>query len=296
VVQAVPNDAPATPSVLRVVSGDGASAELQLVGFAGDVGDVVFWCPAMGVPARHYLPLANALALRGVATAILDWRGLGSSNRRAGRTLNWGYAGLLMDDLPAALGVLRDSWPRLRIWLGGHSMGGQIAILFASLHPGEYAGLLLVASGSPYWRRFSHPWLLRLFCALLRPIAAMCGYYPGRRLGFAGNEARGLMADWSRTVRSGRYEPHGLVIDFAERLAKLRLPILALRLRDDWLVPMSSVDWLLGMLPAAFHEVQELSRYDLGGTPADHFAWMRTPEAVAKRMAETIERTAINRT
>ena len=37
----------------------------------------------------------------GVAVVMHEWRGIGSSDRRAGRRCNWGYRELLQDDLPA---------------------------------------------------------------------------------------------------------------------------------------------------------------------------------------------------
>jgi len=277
-----------TTTVLRVVSPDGTSSDLHVVRPARQARDLVFWCPAMGVPARHYLPLAMALGARGIAMAMLEWRGVGSSNRRAGRACSWGYRELLTEDIPAGLVAAREACPDARIWLGGHSLGSQMSVLFAGLHPHDLAGLLLVAGGSPYWRCFSRPWLIRSFCALLRPLDAIFGYYPGRTLGFAGNEARGLMDDWSRSASSGRYEPNGLDIDFAARLGVLALPILALRLRDDWLAPASSRERLLAMLPAAGQEIVEISPPDLGGAPADHFAWMKAPGATAECIASRV--------
>ena len=62
----------------------------------------VLWLPALGVAARHYLPLAEALAQRGVATFLHEWRGHGSSSLRAGRGTDWGYRELLALDLAAS--------------------------------------------------------------------------------------------------------------------------------------------------------------------------------------------------
>ena len=43
----------------------------------------LLWLPALGVAAaRHYLPLALALAARGVAVYLHEWRGNGSSSLR----------------------------------------------------------------------------------------------------------------------------------------------------------------------------------------------------------------------
>jgi predicted alpha/beta hydrolase len=272
------------PMVIPVAVADGSRFELLCVQPAGDWRRLLYWIPAMGISARHYLPLAEALAAHGVAVAVHEWRGIGSSDRRAGRACDWGYRELLQDDLPAGLAALRARWPQATCWLGGHSLGGQLGSLYASLHPAEFAGLVLVASGAPYWRRFRHGWLIGAAYVLAPWLAALLGYLPGRRIGFGGNEARGVIADWSRTGRTGRYAAVGMSQDFERQLASLQLSLLALRLRDDWLAPQASLDWLLGKLGQGERGMDVITPQELGG-PADHFGWMKMPVPVAVRIA-----------
>jgi predicted alpha/beta hydrolase len=270
---------------LPVVAGDGARARLLLQRPAGAAERLLYWLPAMGVSARHYLPLAQALAGHGLAVALHEWRGIGSSSRRAGRHSDWAYRQILLHDLPAGLAAAHAAVPRARTWLGGHSLGGQLACLYAGLHPQAFAGLALMASGAPYWRRFGRPVLVGSAYVLAPLWAKLLGYFPGRRLGFGGNEARGLVADWARSGRTGRYAAAGLDADLEQAMAGLALPLLALRLRDDWLGPAASLDWLLGKLPRAAARVEVLAPDDLGGLAADHFAWMQAPAPVAARIA-----------
>jgi predicted alpha/beta hydrolase len=279
-------------SSVPVVAADGARAELALVEPAGSARSALLWLPALGVATRNYLPFARAMAANGVAVALHEWRGAGSSDRRAGRSLDWGYRELLLDDIPASRALLRERHRDAPLWLGGHSLGGQLATLTAALAPADIAGLVLVASGSPYWRCFGHPWLIRAFYAIVPAIAAACGYLPGRRLGFGGREARGVMADWSRSGRTGRYAAEGVAVDLETRLAAVRAPLLALRLAEDWLGPQASLDWLLDKLSAAPHEVVPLDRDDLDGVAADHFSWMKSPTGVVRAV---IDKSSINR-
>lgn len=275
---------------VHVVSSDGAAADAYLLRPSARLREAIVWLPALGVAARHYLPFAQALAEQGIAAVLHEWRGIGSSDRRAGRASDWGYRELLEFDLPATLAAAREAFPGARIWLGGHSLGGQLAALYAGLHAGEYAGLLLVASGSPYWRTF--PWYRGIgVVVIIAPwIAALRGHFPGRLLGFGGNEARGLIADWARSGRSGRYAAAGVEGDLEQRLSALRLPILAARLQDDWLAPEPSLAWLLGKLPQARIETASFASADLGGAPANHFAWMKAPLAIAGRISAFIAR------
>jgi pimeloyl-ACP methyl ester carboxylesterase len=183
------------------------------------------------------------------------------------------------------MAAVRQRWPQARCWLGGHSLGGQLGLLYASLHPHDFVGVVLVASGAPYWRRFRHGWLTGAAYALAPWLAALVGHLPGRRIGFGGNEARGVIADWARSGRSGRYAVAGMTQDFERLLAALQLPVLALRLQQDWLGPPASLAWLLGKLGPAARRVETISRDDLDGTPADHFGWMKAPAPVAARIA-----------
>jgi len=272
-------------SIAPLTMADGARAELLCVAPAGEARELLYWLPAMGVPAKHYLPLAEALATRGVAVALHEWRGIGSSTWRAGRRCDWGYRELLGLDMPTGLAAARARWPQARMWLGGHSLGGQLACLYAAAHPVAASGIALVASGSPYWRRFRHGGLIRLAYGLATPLARACGHLPGRRIGFGGNEARGVTADWSRSGRSGRYAAAAMPVDFEQGLSELTLPVLALRLADDWLGPAASLDWLLGKMPRTSARHELVTARELSLPRADHFGWMKAPAPIAARLA-----------
>lgn len=274
---------------IPVQMADGSAFELWMVAPSAHPRALLYWVPAMGIAARHYLPLAEALAREGIAVALHEWRGIGSSTVRAGRHCDWRYRDLLESDLPAGIHAARQHVSGARMWLGGHSLGGQLSALHASLHAQDLAGLALVASGAPYWRRFRRSWLIGLSYVLAPWLARLVGYLPGRRIGFGGNEARGVIDDWARSGRTGRYAAVGVAADFEATLAALRLPVLALRMRDDWLGPEASLQWLLGKMPLSHHDADVLTADQLG-TAADHFSWMKTPEAVAARLASWIHR------
>lgn len=275
--------------VLPVTSSDGSRFELLCILPAGEWRRALYWLPALGISARHYLPLAEALAARGIAVVIHEWRGIGSSSRRASRQCNWGYREILQDDLPAAQTVLRMHWPQATWSVGGHSLGGQIAMLRAALVPADYVGIVLVASGAPYWRQFRHGWLIAGALVLAPGLAWLVGYLPGRQIRFGGREARGVIADWARTGRSGRYSVRGWAVDLERALAALRVPVLGLHLADDWLGPMSSLRYLVGKAPLAAHCVDTVSAQELGVERATHYAWMQAPQAVAVRGAAWIK-------
>lgn len=246
----------------------------------------LLWLPALGVAARHYVPFAEALAARGVAVFLHEWRGHGSSSLRASRGVDWGYRELLLQDIPASQAAvdlaLPEGPPRST---GGHSLGGQLACCRLALAPESADALWLIASGAPWWRAFPMPqraWL-PLAYRFLPWLATVNGVLPGRRIGFGGNEAAGLIRDWARTAISGRYAAAGLDEDLEAALAKVTRPVHALVLESDWLAPRASLDFLLGKMPLAPAQVERLDARDAGTRP-DHYAWMKQPDGVADRL------------
>jgi len=149
-------------------------------------------------------------------------------------------------------------------------------LLFASIRD-DIDGIALVASGAPYWRTFPHRRGIYAAYAAAPVLAAAVGHLPGRRIGFGGNEARRVIADWSRSGRTGRYAAEGLDVDLEAALATQRKPVLGLRFRDDWLVPAASLAWLLDKMPAAPRELGVFAPDELGNPVADHFAWGPSP-------------------
>lgn len=243
----------------------------------------VLWLPALGVSARNYVPLAEALAARGVGVFLHEWRGAGSSNLRAGRGCNWGYRELLVEDIPASMAAVHEALPGVAgTRLGGHSLGGQLASCSIALQPGSADGLWLVGSGAPYWRAFPAPlrWALPLVYRFLPWLTRRAGTLPGRRIGFGGNEARGLIHDWARSGLTGRYAAKGLEVDIEAALARATPPVRAVVLADDWMAPEGSLRYLLGRMPGAQPSIIRMSTARLG-TGADHFRWMREPAAIA---------------
>ena len=269
---------------LPVETGDGHRAELQ-ARIPDGASASLLWLPGMGLAARHFLPFAEAMAARGIATFVHEWRGNGSSSLRASRTVDWGYRELLAD-IAASERAVDAALPGLPRLLGGHSLGGQLACCRLAQAPDAARALWLVGSGSPYGRAFPAPtrWWLPGAYRFLDWLARRNGALPGKRIGFGGNEARSLIADWARSAISGHYAAAGLDTDLEAGMARLALPVHAAVLVDDWLAPPSSTRFLLSKLP---HAPADIARFDRAraGTAPDHYAWMKQPAAIADWLA-----------
>ena len=245
----------------------------------------VLWLPALGVAAWHYLPLAEALARRGVAVFLHEWRGNGSSSLRASRMVDWGYRELLTQDIQRSHAAVAEHCDAPARIIGGHSIGAQLASCYLALHAGAFGSLWLVASGSPYWRAFPAP-LRYLFPPAFRFVpwvADRRGLLHGRRYGFAGNEARTLMRDWASVGLSNRYAAAGMDVDLEAALAQVSVEARGVLLAHDWYAPRSSLQALLDKMPRTRSHISMLDRHALGAR-ADHFAWMKQPGAVVEAL------------
>lgn len=249
----------------------------------------LLWLPALGVAARHYLPFADALAAKGVAVFLQEMRGNGSSNLRPGRQVDWGYRHILTLDIARSHAAVAEHCGAQERVIGGHSIGAQFAACYLGLHPDAFDCLWLVASGSPYWRNFPAPkrYAFPFAFQFVPWIADRRGAFHGRRFGFAGDEARSLMRDWANVGLSNRYAAAGMETDLEQALSRVGARTQAVLLKDDWFAPRRSMQALLDKMPRAAATLRVLDRAALG-TNADHFAWMKQPQAVASALLDSV--------
>ena len=273
---------------LEVHSADGHQATL-IARIPNSPSGSLLWLPALGIAARHYIPFAEALSARGTAVYLHEWRGHGSSTLRASRTNDWGYRELL-DDVEASAKSVTAHVAGLPRTIGGHSLGGQLACMHAALASDTIRTVWLVASGAPYWRAFPRPmrWWLPPTVRFLQWLAQRNGFLPGRRIGFGGNEAAGVMTDWVRTALRGRYAAAGMQTDIEQALSAFEGEVRAMTFSNDWMAPPSSLYFLLSKLSRARVTETDFSPRQLGAT-ADHYAWMKHPDAVAAWLTNSTE-------
>jgi len=234
---------------------------------------VVIVAPAMGMGARYYEPLLEALAAAGVHAAVAEQRGHeAAGGRLPGRDYDFGYAELV-EDLGRAIEAVRTELPGAPVFLLGHSLGGQVAAAYLGAHPGDLAGLIQVGSSSPHWRSWGAKLLLASYAFPLA--AAVVGHFPGKHLRFAGREARGVFRDWGILARTGRL-PVG-----DDGLADAAVPVLAVSIEGDDLAPVRAVDAMAARLTSA-----AVTRVHVDAEGIDHFRWARRADPVVPLIAD----------
>ncbi|MDI9237765.1 alpha/beta fold hydrolase [Lysobacter sp. LF1] len=250
----------------------------------------VFVClPAMGVAASFYTPFAEALARAAGGAAVLsDLRGQGESEALARRGERFGYQEIVEQDIPSLIAAIAAQFPGRPMYLVGHSLGGQLGSLAAVHAAPGLAGLILVASGTAHY----HVWpqaLRRRACIAVqavRMVTALLPRYPGRLLGFGGNQPRRFMTDWSYNASTGRYRCAGSRIDYEEALNDVVLPVLSVEIRADPVAPTGAASELLAKLASCTIERRQIDGVTTDAPWRRHFSWARSPdEAVAEIIA-----------
>lgn len=245
---------------------------------------VVVLIPGLGVPGEYYLCFARELARRGVDVAVGELRGNGDSLPKPSSASTYGYHEIAAVDFPAVFEVVRTRFPDSTPYLLGHSMGGQLAALYAARVRGRLGGLILVASGTPYYRGYRGllgPGVL-VGTAAASITAGLAGFWPGDKLGpnGFGRQSKVLISDWARLARTGRFTPAAADIDYEERLSRLKLPVLSITLSGDELAPRASARHLLDKLPAAEKTTWHEPR------PLGHNGWIQDPATVVDCIAK----------
>jgi len=243
---------------------------------------VVVIFPAMAVSASYYETLAHALNNEGFDCVLADWRGHGSSQQRASRNENFDYHTLVNTDIHAVISWTRQHYPQLPLITLGHSLGGQLSLLYAATHPGSVDGVILIASGSVYFRAYPFPHDIKVFLAtqFFALVSKLIGYFPGQQLRFGGREARGVIGDWAYQGLTGKYRLGKSVDDVESQLAALALPVLGVSIENDIMAPPGALAHLTGKLANATVTRRHLAKTAAHPHAADHFRWAREPAFV----------------
>ena len=149
-------------SEFKLISRDG----IKLVGRASSPATppkaVVFLVHGLGEHSGRYSHVSEALNAAGYAVVAGDLRGHGNSGGKRGHTPD--YA-LLLDDMFQGLEKTKELFPHLPLFLYGHSLGGNLVLLYTLKRKPILAGVVATA---PLLRLAFQPprWKQQLLCGL----------------------------------------------------------------------------------------------------------------------------------
>ena len=234
---------------------------------------------AMGVRQDFYRSFARWLANQGFTVMTFDYRGSGDSRAPAQAKTLRGFEADLFSwarDYDTAIDALRGEAPALPLYLIGHSLGAQLPGLLRNRD--RIDGLLSVAAGSGYWRD-NAPRLKRsvlYFWHVLVPLAtALCGYFPGRRIGKVGDLPRGVVLQWRRWCLDPRYHVGAEGAAVRAQFEGVRFPVVALSISDDELMTERGTRVLLDCYANAPRRLERVTPAQVQAPRIGHFGFFR---------------------
>lgn len=265
------------PTPVTVACRDGYSLSAQLWEPAGTARGSVIVSSATGVLARYYARYATFLCEQGFRVLTYDYRGIGGSRPATlrGANIRWRDWGDL--DFDAVVRWMRERDSDGLLVAVGHSIGGFLpGFATAAVQVDRF---LSVGAQYAYWRDYAPAQRLRMFAQwhLFMPVAtALCGYFPGRRLGWLEDLPAGVAREWAfRRARLEQSYPEHERDEVLRRFAAIRAPILAVSLSDDeYGTPTAIARGLSYYRNAATQQVQ-LSPAALGMERVGHFDLFR---------------------
>lgn len=249
---------------------------------------VVLILPAMAMKAKNYFGLARALHAQGLSVATVDLRAHGEATPILGEHKDFGYREMIEADLPAIVASVEERFPGAALHLFGHSLGGQLALLFSAAEPGRIASVTVIGTGTVFWWAFGPRrwWEAISQIQWIGLVSRFKGQWPGGVL-IPAPMPGGVMIDWSVHSLTSYYRPSGTKRKYNSLLAAMGIPVLAISLSEDVLGPKSNVDFLVSRMPSArvtqWH-IDEAS----GIANRDHFMWVKDAPAIATGVANWI--------
>lgn len=237
---------------------------------------VVIINAATSVRCRFYFRFAEYLFANSFDVIVYDYRGIGESRPASmrGFQASWSDWGVL--DFEAMLQRAMRVFPGQPIDVIGHSFGGCAAGLAPS--SAVIRHLVTVGAQFAYWRDYAAASRWQLVCkwhVLMPLLTRLCGYFPGKRLGWLEDTPAGVVRDWSRS--SARYETRPSGQALAElHFARVTAKTLAISLSDDPFGTVPAIERLLAYFKASPRVHLRIAPEDIDEAQVGHFAFFRS--------------------
>lgn len=237
---------------------------------------VVIINAATSVRCRFYSRFADYLFAQGFDVLTYDYRGIGESRPASLRGFQASWSDWGAVDFEAMLARVLREFPGQPVDVVAHSFGGcAVALAPSAIHVRR---VVTVGAQFAYWRDYAADQRWQLLCKwhVAMPLLTwLCGYFPGKRLGWMEDTPAGVVKDW--TTRTGRYEqrPSGRLLG-ALPAAKVRAQILAISLTDDPFGTVAAIERLLGYFTGSQCQHVRIAPQEIGEREVGHFAFFHS--------------------
>ena len=237
---------------------------------------VVIINAATSVRCRHYSRFADYLFTNGFDVITYDYRGIGESRQGSlrGFKASWSDWGVL--DFEAMLQRAQREFAGQPIDVVGHSFGGCAAGLGAS--GAVIRRIVTVGAQFAYWRDYAANGRWRMvgkWHVLMPLVTALCGYFPGKRLGWLEDTPAGVVRDWGTPTPRYETRPSGRTLGELP-FSRVNAQLLAISITDDPFGTVAAIERLLSYFDSSERTHLRIAPQDIGETAVGHFAFFRS--------------------
>ena len=231
---------------------------------------------ATSVRCQYYSRFAEYLFRHGLDVMLFDYRGIGASRSGSlrGFAATWSDWGML--DAQALLKRAQREYPGQPIDVVGHSFGGCAAGLATSGQAIRH--LVTVGAQFAHWRDYApaQRWqMLAKWHGVMPLLTRICGYFPGKRLGWLEDTPAGVVRDWG--ALSTRYEQLPSARNIAALpFSSVTAKTLAISFSDDPFGTVPAIERLLGYFSASSRTHLRIQPQDIDETAIGHFAFFHS--------------------
>lgn len=259
-----------------------AHAWVHAIEEGGSLPPVVIINPATSVHSRYYSRFADFLHTHGFNVITYDYRGIGGSKpeRLRGFKANWLDWG--SKDFEGVLQFAGMCFKGHAIQVTAHSVGGFLVGMAPSNH--LIQRVFTMGSQFAYWPDYARHKRIAMYLRwhiVMPTLAAIFGYFPGKRLGWLEDTPHGVVRDW--VSPQARFEdiyksgPQALTAEARQQLvdtfAQLTAPTLALSVSDDEFGTIPAIHRLLGYFSNSQSTHLRIEPGALGQASIGHFAF-----------------------
>lgn len=233
--------------------------------------------PATGILQRFYQPFAEWLAAQGYDVLSFDFRGIGESlygkvSESQATIVDWGTY-----DIPAAIDSLLNLTKADKVYLIGHSAGGQLLGLAYNHHKVEK--VIAVAGSSGHVKGLSGKtrFLGSLMFDVIFPISSLIkGYGATKFIGMGENLPKGVAKQWAEFCNAGGYVSSAIGKSVHTHYHQdIRTPITAIHATDDEIATLTNVKDLLRTFPHTQTNIITLKPKEYGHQQIGHMLMFR---------------------
>jgi predicted alpha/beta hydrolase len=270
--------APKPSRTFEIVTDDGVLLAVDAFLPRGPAVAKLLLAPAMGVKRRFYGRFLAELAEHGIASIVLDYRGIGDSRHASIRDERASLSDWGERDLVAATRALQrldvtTASAEVPLLFFGHSVGGQ---LFGLMKDAPFSAAYLVASQAGYWKHWEGAGRLAmaaLWFGAIPLFSSTVGYLPMRAFGQGEDIPDGVAREWATWGRDPSYVGVRASQIEGSGYATWSGPLRAVSIADDGYAPERAIHALVGLYRRAEGDVARVLPREVGARQVGHFGW-----------------------